>query len=142
MPPRRPKETLEEVRERLTREQRQRTATRIGELAVQTQENTARHRLSEAAGETYLTAPRERRQLQQESKETSAKPPSRESTSLVLVCLLLWALVANALLVHYIYTTRRQVKRACITYLVYACEILHICLSIEGLIMDYPTSTH
>jgi hypothetical protein len=141
MPSRRRKETLEEVRERLTREQRQRTAARIGELAVQTLENTAKHRLSVAVGETYLTAGRQRRQVEQERKEASANPASCESTSLVLVCLLLWALVANALLVHYIYTTKRQVKRACITYLVYACEILHICLSIVGLIMDYPTST-
>lgn len=141
MPSRRRKETLEEVRERLTREQRQRTAARIGELTVQTLQNTARQRLSDLACENYLTAARNRRQQEQAPREASANPASCESTSLVLLCLLLWALVANALLVHYIYTTKRQVKRACITYLVYACEILHICLSNVGLIMDYPTST-
>ena len=120
MPPRRPKETLEAVRQRLTREQLQRTTTRIGELAVQTQQNTRRQRLSDLAGETYLTAARNRRQLEQAPKEASAKPAAYESTYLVLVCLLLWVLVANALLVQHIYINRRQVKLQCITSLVYA----------------------
>jgi hypothetical protein len=133
---------LEEARERQTREQRQRTAARIGELAVQTQQNTARHRLSELAGETYLTAARERRQLEQARKEASGKPAAYESTSLVLVCLLLWVLVANALLVHYIYKNRTQVKRECITSLVYAFEILHIYLSILGLIISTGKRVH
>ncbi len=55
---------IEEVRERLTREQRQRTAARIGELAVETLQKTAKDRLLELAGVTYLNAARERRQLE------------------------------------------------------------------------------
>jgi hypothetical protein len=88
MPPRPPKETLEAIRERLTREQLQRTTTRIGELAVQTQQNTRRQGLSDLAGETYLTAARNRRQLEQATKEASAKPAAYESTFLVLACVL------------------------------------------------------
>ena len=120
MPPRRPKETLEAVRQRLTREQLQRTTTRIEELAVQTRQNTRRQRLSDLACENYLTAARNRRQQEQAPREASAKPAAYESTCLVLVCLLLWVLVANALLVQHIYINRREVKRQFITSLVYA----------------------
>jgi hypothetical protein len=111
MPPRRPKETLEEVRQRLTREQQQRTTTRIGELAVQTQQNTHRQRLSDLACENYLTAARNRREQEQALREASAQPAAYDSTFLVLVCLLLWVLVANALLVQHIYINRREVKQ-------------------------------
>jgi hypothetical protein len=113
---------LEEVRERLTREQRQRTAARIGELAVETLQNTATDRLSELAVETYLNAARKRRHLgllrtcevddegscsDPLRQKAFAKPPEYESASLVLLCLLLWVLVANALLVQYIHLNRR-----------------------------------
>ena len=68
MMPKRPRETLEQVRSRLTREQAERTRRRIEELAVESKRETGEQELAEQDSEVRHLV-RQSRQLLREVEE-------------------------------------------------------------------------
>jgi hypothetical protein len=94
------KETLTQVKERSAREIRNRTAARVLQLAAETRGSQALVSTSSFDEEDDKIT------LESSVKQGFNQPALGFSTTLVLVCFLLWVLIANALLIQYIVTKR------------------------------------